>query len=201
MAHKRKLLLILLLLPLLVFMTTEEESHSSPLRDFLGKTVNFLILFGGLAYLLRKPVKNFLQRRSQDIENSLRNAKSAKKEAEQKLKDAEIRLSGLKDEIEKIKEDARSEGRRKKEEMAKLTRQEADKVKNFAKQEIEMLLQAGIQELKEHTTELAVAVAEERIKKRITSEDMSVLIDKSIGRLDKLYEKSNFDKKIHSRTG
>ena len=34
----------------------------------------------------------------------MRNAKSAKKEAEQKLKDAEIRLSGLKDEIEKIKE-------------------------------------------------------------------------------------------------
>ena len=169
-------------------MVSADEEHSSNFRDFIGKTVNFIVLFGGLAYFLYKPIRNFLQKRSQEIEQGLKEAGDAQREAELKLREAKARLATLEDEVEKLKKEAEIEGQK-----------ERERIKYFAKQEIEMLMRAGIQDLKQYTAELASALAEERIKKKMSPEDQSFLIDKSIEKLDELYEKSNSRKKIHSR--
>ena len=195
----RRVLIILLLLPFFVFMSSGEEEHSSNFMDFLGKTINFIILFGGLTYILFKPIRNFLERRSQDIENSLKETEESKREAGQKLKEVNARLSDLENEIAKIKKEAELEGRREKERIIHLAQQEAERIKYFSKQEIEMLIHAGIQILKFYTAELATTLAEKRIRKKMTSEDQSFLINKSIERLDKLYERSKSDKEIHTR--
>ncbi|NIM57883.1 MAG: F0F1 ATP synthase subunit B [Candidatus Aminicenantes bacterium] len=196
---KRKILLILLLLPFFISMAPADEEHSSNFKDFIGKAVNFIILFGGLAYFLFKPIRNFLQKRSEEIEQGLKDAESAQKEAEMKLREAKVRLATLEDEIEKLKKDAEIEGSKEKERIIQLAQQEAERIKHFAKQEIDMLMRAGIQDLKQYTAELASALAEERIKKKMSPEDQSFLIDKSIEKLDELYEKQNYRKKIHSR--
>lgn len=184
-----KILLILLLLPFFISMVSADEEHSSNFRDFIGKTINFIILFGGLAYFLFKPIRNFLQKRSEDIKQGLKDAEDAKREAELKLREAKARLATLEDEIEKLKKDAEIEGHKEKERIIQLAQQEAERIKYFAKQEIEMLMRAGIQDLKQYTAELASALAEERIKKKMSREDQSFLIDKSIEKLDELYEK------------
>jgi len=194
-----KTLLILLLLPFFVFMVSADEEHSSKFMDFFGKAINFIILFGGLAYFLFKPIRNFLEKRSRDIERGLREVEDSKREAELKLQEAKVRLATLGDEIEKLKKEAGIEGRKEKERVIQLAQQEVERIKYFAKQEIEMLIRGGIQDLKEYTAELATELAEERIKKRMSPEDQYLLIDKSIVKLDKLYEKSNSRKKIYSR--
>jgi F-type H+-transporting ATPase subunit b len=196
---RRKIFLVLLLLPFFISMVSADEEHSSNVRDFIGKTVNFIVLFGGLAYFLYKPIRNFLQKRSEKIEQGLKEAGDAQREAELKLREANARLATLEDEIEKLKKEAEIEGRKERERVIQLAQQEAEKIKYFAKQEIEMLMRAGIQDLKQYTAELASALAEERIKKKMSPEDQSFLIDKSIEKLDELYEKSNYHKKIHSR--
>lgn len=196
---RRKIFLILLLLPFFISMVSADGEHSSNLRDFIGKTINFIVLFGGLAYFLFKPIRNFLQKRSEEIEQGLKEAEDAQREAELKLREAKARLATLEDEIEKLKKEAEIEGRKEKEKVIQLAQQEAERIKYFAKQEIEMLIRAGIQDLKQYTAELASALAEERIKKKMSPEDQSFFIDKSIEKLDELYEKSNSRKKIHSR--
>ncbi len=196
---RRKIFLVLLLLPFFISMVSADEEHSSNIRDFIGKTVNFIVLFGGLAYFLYKPIRNFLQKRSEEIEQGLKEAGEAQREAEMKLREASTRLATLEDEIEKLKKEAEIEGRKERERVIQLAQQEAERIKYFAKQEIEMLMRAGIQDLKQYTAELASALAEERIKKKMSPEDQSFLIDKSIEKLDELYEKSNSRKKIHSR--
>ena len=98
---RKKIILIVLVLPLFVFMSSDEEENSSSLIDFLGKTVNFIILFGGLTYLLYKPIRRFLEKRGQDIQSSLEEAADSRKDAEHKLKEIETRLAGLEKEIEK----------------------------------------------------------------------------------------------------
>lgn len=196
---REKILLILLLLPFFVFMVSADEEHSSNFMEFLGKSINFIILFGGLAYFLFKPIRNFLERRTQDIERSLREAEDSKRDAEQKLQEAKARLATLGDEIGKLKKEAEIEGRKEKERIIRLAQQEAERIKYFAKQEIETLTRGGIQDLKEYTAELATELAEERIKKKMSPEDQYLLIDKSIVKLDKLYERSNSRKKIYSR--
>jgi len=187
---RKKILLMLLLLPFLVFMASAEEEHSSGLVDFLGKTVNFILLFGGLTYLLYKPIRSFLEKRRRDIQSSLKEAEDSRAEAERRLKEIEARLAGLQEEIERIKEEGKAEGRRAKERTLQLAQKEAERIKNFATQEIDSIIRSGIRELKEYTAELATALAEEQIKRKMSPEVQAALIDKSIERLDKLYEES-----------
>ena len=199
MTERQKILVVLFLLPFFICMASAEEEHKSGFIDFLGKVINFIVLFGGLAYLLRKPLGSFLEKRSQDIQSTLKETEASRKEAEQKLKEVKAHLAGLGEEIEKMRKEADIEGQKERERTFQLAQREAEKIKYFTGQEIEMLTRAGIQELKEFTAELAASLAEERIRKKMTLEDHTQLIDKSIERLTKLYEESNSDKKIHSR--
>jgi F-type H+-transporting ATPase subunit b len=188
---RKKIILILLMLPFFVFMSPEEEEHSSGLMDFLWKTVNFIILFGGLTYLLYKPIRSFLEKRAQDIQSSLKEAADSRKDAEQKLKEIETRLAGLEKEIEKFMKEAEKEGRREKEETQKRAQQETERIKYFAKQEIDAIIRSRIREIREYSAALATALAEERIKRKMSPELQSLLINRSIERLDKLDEKQN----------
>ncbi len=198
---RKKILFVLLLLPFLVFMSTDEEEHSSGFADFLGKTVNFIILFGGLTYLLYKPIRTFLEKRGQDIKLSLREAEDSKKEAERKLKEIESQLAGLEKEIEKIMKEAENEGRKERDMTLHLAQQETERIKHFAKQEIDAIISAGIRGLREYTAVLATALAEERIKKKMTPEFQSLMIDRSIEKLSELDEKSDSGQKVQSRAG
>ncbi len=198
---RKKLILILLVLPFFIFMSPEEEEHSSGIMDFLGKTVNFIILFGGLTYLLYKPIRSFLEKRAQNIETSLKEAADSRKDAEQRLKEIEKRLAGLEKEIEKVMKEAENEGEREKEEILLKAQKETEKIKYFAKQEIDALTRSRIRELREYSAVLATALAEERIKRKMSPELQSLLINRSIERLDKLDEKPNSGQKIHSRAG
>ena len=198
---RKKILFILLCLPFLIFMSTEEEEHSSGLIDFLGKTVNFIILFGGLTYLLYKPIRGFLEKREQEIQFSLKDAEDSQKEAEQKLKEIETRLAGLEKEIEKMMKEADSEGLREKERILQMAQQETERIKHFALQEIDGIIRSGIRELREHTALLATSLAKESIQKKMSPELQFRLINRSIERLDQLDEKSNSGQKIHSRAG
>jgi len=188
---RKKIILILLMLPFFVFMSPEEEEHSSGLIDFLGKTVNFIILFGGLTYLLHKPIRSFLEKRAQDIQSSLKEAADSRKDAEQKLKEIERRLAGLEKEIEIVMKEAENEGRREKEETLQRAQRETERIKYFAKQEIDAIIRSRIRELREYSAALATALAEERIKRKMDPELQSLLINRSIERLDKLDEKPN----------
>jgi len=199
MVQKKHVLLILLLMPLLLSMSPAEETHSSNSIEFIGKVVNFVLLFGTLIYVLRKPIRNFLQQRAQNIERTIKEAEDSKLDAEKTLKEGKTRLETLAEEIEKIKAKAEEQGRAEKERIKQAARREVARIKHFAKQEIEMLSIAGVKDLKEYTAELATALAQERIQRKMTPEIQSFLIDKSIKKLERLYEKSSADKKIHAR--
>jgi len=200
MVKRKQILVILLLVPFFVFLASPEEGSSSNVMEFLGKSVNFIIIFGALAYFLYKPLRSFFEKRSREIKEAIKEAEDSRKEAEEKLQEMKIRLTGLEEEITKIKKDAEVVGLKEKTRIANLAQKEAERIKRLAQQQIELEVKAGIQELKEYTTELATALASERIKEKLTPEDHSLLIDKSIERLVKLYEKSNSHQKIHSRT-
>ncbi len=198
---RKKIILILLVLPFFIFMSPEEAEHSSGIMDFLGKTVNFIILFGGLTYLLYKPIRSFLEKRAQDIKSSLREAADSRKDAEQRLKEIEKRLAGLEKEIEKVLKEAENEGRREKDEILQKAQKETKKIRYFAKQEIDALIRSRIRELREYSAALATALAEERIKRKMSPELQSLLINRSIERLEKLDEKPYSGQKIHSGAG
>jgi len=192
-------ILILGMLPFFLFATHPEEDHSSNSMVFIGKIVNFLILFGGLIFLLRKPLKKFLAGRAHDIENQLEEVRGSRLEAGRKLQDAGTRLEKIADEVEKIKKEAEEEGLHEKKNIIDAARLESERLKVLTRQEIEMLTRASIIELKRYTAELATSLASERIQKKITQAGQFALIDKSIGKLEKLYEKPDSGKNVRAR--
>jgi F-type H+-transporting ATPase subunit b len=200
MQRRKSILLILSIVPLFLFMSYAEESHPSQTKDFLGKVVNFLVLFGGLAYLLRKPLGRFLQERTDSLKKTLQGAKKSREEAANRLDEVESRLEKLDEEIEQLRREAESEGQSLQQLIIEGAKKDADRLKRFARSEIEMLTQDAIREIKEHTAALAADLARQRIRDQVTEEYQSSLIDKSIERLEKLHEKSNSGKKVRTRT-
>jgi F-type H+-transporting ATPase subunit b len=171
-------------------MSAEEGAKTSATMDFIGKTVNFLILFGGLAFVLRKPLAAMLGKRSLDIQEALRQAQESKAGAEEKYREAEAKITGLEAEVRRLIEAAEAEARANKDRIAVLAAEESRRLRKFAEQESDQQVRAGLQELKAYAAQRATELARERIRQRLTPADQATLIDKSIERLSEFHEKS-----------
>ncbi len=189
MRHPKHSLWVLLIVPLFLFMSVEEGHDASGGGEFAGKVVNFFILFGGLALVLYKPLKEMLGKRSADIREELSSAESRREAVEKRSAEAAVRLSGLDKEIGEIKAEAGEDARRVGERISAAAAAEAEKLKRFAELEIEEQVRGGIRELKSHTAERAASLARERIRKKLTPRDQRVLIDRSIEKLTRIHEK------------
>jgi F-type H+-transporting ATPase subunit b len=194
MRRKTQVVLLWLFLPLfLCFSVSEEKAQASAWTDFAAKSVNFILLFGGLAFILAKPLKKFLGELTLSVEKIMQETERARREAEENVAAIKKRLQSLEEEILAIRKNGEEAGQKEKERILSLARREADRIKYFAQQEIDAhVLEAG-RGLREYAAELAVSLAKAKIEKRLTPELHSRLIDESIEGLTKLYEKSHSD--------
>ncbi len=168
-----------------------EEGAAAASSGLLAKAVNFLILFGGLGYVLYKPVRALLEKKSADARHSLEEAAASRTEAEGKREEAKGRLDGVAAEIERMKAEAASRGRLEKDRIARAADEEGARLKEFAAREIDLQARAAVRELRTFAAETATTVARERIRGALGPEDQADLVDKSIERLSRLNEKSH----------
>jgi F-type H+-transporting ATPase subunit b len=192
MSRRIQTVILLFVLPLfLCFSSSEEKAQVSGWVDFLAKTINFVILFGGLAFLLAKPLRKFLGELALSIRKTMAETENARSEAEEQFELTKRRLQGLGEEVEAIRQGGEKAGTAEKERIQSLTRAEAEKSKDFSRQEIEVHAQRIRRELREYVADLAVSQAKAKIEKRLTPDIHSRLVDESIEGLAKLYEKSD----------
>jgi F-type H+-transporting ATPase subunit b len=174
-------------------MSAEGGPQASGSGGMLGKVINFVILFGGVTFALYKPARNFLVQRTRDIQASLDEARDGRLRAEAKLEEARAKLAALEGDVARLRAQAEAEGRAETERIRALAEKEARRIQAFTQQEVDLQLKAGIQELKEYTAGLAASLAEDRMKRRLTPDDQSGLIDKSIADLTELHEERRPD--------
>ncbi len=189
MPGRKQAALLLILVPLFLCAASSEESHRSALTDYLGKTVNFILLFGGLGFLLAKPLRAFLEARASGLKATMDEAEASRREAEARLEAIRGRLGRLEQELEQIKRDGELNGRQEQERILEQARREAEKLMTFAGQEIRHQGQEAARELRAYAAGLAVSLARTRIEARLTPELHSRLIDGSLGEIGKLHEK------------
>jgi F-type H+-transporting ATPase subunit b len=158
--------------------------------DFLGKVVNALVLFGGLAFVLRKPLKAVLAKRTVDVGESIRLAETGRTEAEAKAAESRNGLAGLEGEVRGLKAEAEEAGKREAGRISRAAAVETERLKRFTRQELDEQLRRSVGELKAYAAARAADLARERIRKRLTPEAQAALNDKSIDRLSRLHEKS-----------
>ncbi len=160
-----------------------EESNKWGAWLGIGKFFNLFLVIAVLIWVGRKPLMNFFAGRTQAIRDQLAEAQKARMEAERKLAEIESRMSRLDDDIREIKASAEREAKEEYERLLTAAEQDADKIIERSRQEIEGITRAAQQELKLQVAELSVKMAEEKIRGEITEADRERIFSKFVTKL------------------
>ena len=160
----------------------EAEAHGSG-WDLLYRVVNFAILVGALVYLLRKPLSNYLDAKTEQIRRDLTEAAGKRERAEAERKEAEARLAGLDREIAeaRVKVLAQAEDERRR--ILQAAESEAARLAENAKKEIEAELELARRKLTARAAELSIEMARKKIREQISDADRRALFEKSMDKL------------------
>lgn len=136
-----------------------------------GRWFNLLLIFGLLAYALRKSLPAFFDKRRQAIQDEIEEAGKVRDEAEAKLAEVEARMQALDSELEEIRRQARRNAEAERQRLLEEARQDGEKIIAAAEREVGNLRRHAREELKEFATQLALEMAEEQIRQGIGEED------------------------------
>ncbi len=135
-----------------------------------GRWFNLAVLFGGIFYFARGPVGRYFQQRREGIQAQIREAVAARKAAEEKLAAIEARMRGLDRELEEIRLEAERQAELERVKIAEQAGQEAEKIVAAARREIEGLSLSVSKDLKAYAAQLAVELAEKKIRGEMTDQ-------------------------------
>lgn len=147
------------------------------------KVANFVLLAAGLGYLMHKKGGPFFGARSREIRQAIDEAARLKAEAEARAAEIEQRLSSLASEVEALRRSARQETAAEAERAGARLRQEISKVQAEAEQEIASAAQTARRELRAYAADLAVRLAEQQLRSRMSPEAEERLMGAAIAQL------------------
>ncbi len=147
------------------------------------RVLNFAVLFGGLFFILRKPVSRALNDRIKGIKGQLQDLEMRKQAAEKQLTEYNQKLTRLEQEAEKIMADYVRQGQDAKVRIIAEAKNAAEKLEEQAKRHIEHEFNTARQRLQDEIIEKALVKAEARLKERISADDQDRLIDEYLAKV------------------
>jgi F-type H+-transporting ATPase subunit b len=127
-------------------------------------TINFLILVAGLVWIVRKAMPKGFAPRAAEIKKGIEDARKASAEASARLGEIEGRLAKLDTEITEIRTAAEADFSIEEQRIKAAAEQDAKNVIALAEQEIAAAARTAQRELKAFAADLAVDLAEKKIK-------------------------------------
>jgi F0F1-type ATP synthase membrane subunit b/b' len=149
----------------------------------IWKWVNFLILAGGLGYLIGKNAGPFFAARSANIRKDMEESLRLRKEAEASVAEVDERLALLDKKIAALRAEGEQEFQRAAEKISRQIEADVAKVQAHALQEIESAGKVAHAELKRYSAELALRAAEQKIRARMTPAAQTALVDSFVSDL------------------
>jgi F-type H+-transporting ATPase subunit b len=154
----------------------EKEESFAEKHELELKIVNFAILAGLIGYFLGKNSGPFFAARSANIRKDLEESMRQSEEARARAAAVEQRISQLEAEIAALRAEADTEIQAESERVTKHTAEEIAKIQAHAQQEIGSAGKAARTELKKHAAELALGLAEEKVRARMSPEAQDSLV-------------------------
>ncbi|HSR70452.1 MAG TPA: ATP synthase F0 subunit B [Acidobacteriota bacterium] len=148
-----------------------------------GRWVNLLLVVVPLVIWLRKPLGQYFAGRRQAIRNEIEEAAEARRQAEEKLAEVEQKMKALDEEVENIRQQARQEAAAERRRLLQEARADGERIVAAAEREIGNLKRQARAELKDYASQLALEMAEERIRESMTEKDEAELADRFFVRL------------------
>lgn len=143
---------------------------------FVWRVVNFILLVGALGYLARKYGGPFFVLRSRKIRQEMMDAEQARKEAEGRAAEVDRRLASLETDIANLRAESQREAARQQERIRQQTAADMAKIRTHAEQEIAAAGKAARLELKRYSAHLAIELAEQKLRARVTPETQDALV-------------------------
>ncbi len=177
------LLTLFLLVADPLFAAEGSEGGWSGLWLLIGRVMNLAVVALILVWVAKKPLANFYASRTESIREQLVEAQQARADAEAKLAEIESRMSRLDQELSEIKAASEHDARMEYARLSDMADEEARKVIDRARQEIEGMTREAYLSLKAHAADLAVDAAEKRIRNIMTDEDRNRLFSRFVSDL------------------
>ena len=163
----------------------EEVDTKAQLIDFAWRIVNFIILLYILYKLMWKKMKSFFAGRREGIKASLEEAEVVKADAEKKFKEYDEKIKKAEEEIQGISAMIKDQGEEEKKRIIADAERASVKMKEDAKARMEQELKKAKNELRLEASELAVQMAEDILKKKVTKEDHEGMVREYLDRMVK----------------
>ncbi len=157
------------------------EEHGSTL---IWMWANFLLLAAGLGYLIYKNAGPFYEGRTRIIRKGLIEAEDLRKDAEARTAEIEKRLANLENEIAALRAESQREAAAETERLSALIETDMARIQADAEQEIDAAGRAARLELKRHAAALAVDLAGQKIRARMSDEAQEKLVGSFVRRVD-----------------
>lgn len=158
-------------------------THTSLFKDYLWKIINFGILAFILFKFGRKPLQSFLKQRTELIEKTLKEAREAKEAAEKALQQVEERLKTKDKEVEEIVSASKRFGEEVREDLIQQSDKLREKILEQARINIEYELKHAREAIKAEAVEIAMELAEKKLKEKLTKEEQKRLLEESLAKI------------------
>jgi F-type H+-transporting ATPase subunit b len=155
--------------------TTVEGEHGPNLD--IWKWVNFAILASVLGWGIAKVAPGFFRSRTEEIQRGIAEATRIRQDAETRAAKMELRMASLQSEIDQLRTDARTEMAQEGERLRKEAEAQILRIQAHGEHEIEALTKHAEQSLRAYAGGLALDLAEQRIRERMTPGTQDTLVD------------------------
>jgi F-type H+-transporting ATPase subunit b len=142
----------------------------------MWKWANFLVLAGALGYLIGKNAPSFFAARSEQIGKEMSEAQAERAAAEAQAAAVDKRLASLETEIAALRVTSRTEMAAETQRITQHTAAEIAKIQTNSEQEIVSAGKAARMELQRHAADLAIGLAEQKIRARMTPTTQDALV-------------------------
>lgn len=153
--------------------STGVTEHGS---ELLWGWLNFILLAGGLGYLIKKNGGPYFAKRSLEIRKGIADADSARAASEAKVAEVDRRLANLGGEIEALRRNAQQEAEADAERVRREGEAELAKIQAHLAEEIASATKSATLELRRYSAQLALGLAEQKIAARMSPDTNDRLV-------------------------
>jgi len=169
------------------------------LKTFIYSMINFLLLVGLLSWLLYKPVRKVLAKRSKELEEEREKGEQARKEAEALSAEYQEKLDGIGAERREILEEGRRTAAANVERLLAEMREKVVRESKHLERELERTRQQALADVQEEIVDVAIDLAGKALK-AATDEDLDEkLLSRFAARLRNLTEEERSEVESDAR--
>ena len=155
----------------------ESTEDWRPLFDLIMRWLNFAIIAVVLFKFGRKPIKDFLLNRREEIDYQIKKYEQQKEAATEQVKEAAKILNESTDRFEQIKQRIIRDGETKKQLIIENARQESQMLLEAAQRKIQNQIVEARNVIRSEMIDSAIALAEKRLPDEITTADEQKLTE------------------------